>query len=68
MKPDIAKKNEVITPSPATYPRLRNSDGSITGFPDRRSRQPNSANSGTEEIIIAIDQAGQSSSRPCTSG
>ena len=43
MKPFIARKNVVITPSPATYPRLRNSDGSMTGLPDRRSRRPKSA-------------------------
>jgi len=67
-KPDIARKNVVITPRPATYPRLRNRDGSITGLPDRRTRQPNRANAGTEAIIIRIVHNGQPSSRPRTNG
>ena len=66
--PFMATKNEARKTTPATKPRLRTSDCSMTGWAERRSLTTKSAKSTTEAPIITKHHAGQSCSRPCTSG
>ncbi len=66
--PFIATKNDARKTTPATNPRLRNSDCSITGCALRRSLTTNAAKTIAEAPIIRKHHSGQSCSRPWTSG
>ena len=66
--PFIATKNDARKTTPATNPRLRNSDCSITGCALRRSLTTKPAKTIAGAPIMRKHQTGQSCSRPCTSG
>ena len=66
--PFIATKNDARNTTPATKPRLRNSERSMTGWALRRSLTTNPAKTSAEAAIIRKHHTGQSCSRPWTSG
>ena len=66
--PFIATKNEARKTTPATNPRLRNSERSITGWALRRSLTTKPAKTMAEAPIMRKHHSGQSCSRPWTSG
>lgn len=72
MNPAMPEKNTMPVNRPPVNARLRNRLGTIRGSPPARLRrdwnQPKTANTSTDAASMTNAHAGQSFSRPCTSG